>query len=300
MRNKGEAALAEPISVQESGATIPARNKHIVDVLIEERAPHLAAHWSWPVLRTLLNAVLGYGAAIRLADAIAPMNGDDALLYVSKLLDVRLKVEGVENIPASGRCIVVSNHPTGISDGVALYDALRPIRPDVCFFANADAHRVSSGFHDNLIPVEWVLDKRSPGKTRDTLRAAIQALQNERPLAIFPAGRLARKNNGRLIDPEWSNTCASLARKHNAPVVPVHMSGPWSFWFHFFNEFSKELRDITLFHEMLNKRGRTFELIIGPLIPADAMDGDANVRTRDLKYYIESVLPYGAKTPFAR
>ncbi len=277
-----------------------ARAKHIVDVLIEERAPNLAMHWSWPYLRALLNTVLGYDAAIALADAIAPMNGHDALLYVSGLLDVRLKVEGLENIPKSGRCIVVSNHPTGISDGVALYDALRPIRPDVCFFANADAHRVCAGFHDNLIPVEWVYEKRTAAKTRDTLRAAVKALNDERPLAIFPAGRLARKQNGRLMDPEWSNTCASLARKHDAPVVPVYMSGPWSFWFHFFNEFSKELRDITLFHEMLNKRGRTFELIIGPLIPAGAMDGDANVRTRDLKYYIETVLPYGAKTPFAR
>lgn len=292
--------MAEPIPVPESGRAMSFRQKHIVDVLIEERAPHLASHWSWPVLRTMLNSVLGYGAAIRLADAIAPMKGQDALNYVSDLLRVSLKIEGMGNIPDSGRCIVVSNHPTGISDGVALYDALRPVRPDVCFFANADAHRVSPGFHDNLIPVEWVLDKRTAAKTRDTLRAAIKALQDERPLAIFPAGRLARKNNGRLVDPEWSNTCTSLARKHNAPVLPVHMAGPWSFWFHFFNEFSKELRDITLFHEMLNKRGRTFELIIGPLIPADAMDGDATTRTRDLKYYIENVLPYGAKTPFAR
>jgi hypothetical protein len=38
---------------------------------------------------------------------------------------------------------VVCNHPTGIADGVAVYDVLKAVRPDLCFYANSDAHRVS-------------------------------------------------------------------------------------------------------------------------------------------------------------
>jgi putative hemolysin len=275
------------------------RAKHVIDVLIEERAPLLAANWSWPIVRPLLNAVLGYDRAIEMANAIAPLPGDEALLYVSRLLKLKLDIQGIENLPTSGRCIVVSNHPTGIADGMAMFDALRPLRPDVCFFANADAHRVCPGFAQTLIPVEWVYEKRTPAKTRETLKAAIKALNDERPLVLFPAGRLARKRNGRLVDPEWSNTCASLARKHDAPIMPVHMAGPWSFWFHFFDGVSGELRDITLFHEFLNKAGREFRLIIGPLIPSDAMDGDATQRTAEVKFYVENVLPHGPKTKFA-
>jgi putative hemolysin len=61
-----------------------------------------------------------------------------------------------------------------------------------------------------------------------------------------------------------------LARRHNAPLVPVHISGPASTLFRLFDKVSAELRDITLFHEMLNKRGRRFTVKIGPPIaPAD-------------------------------
>jgi putative hemolysin len=267
-----------------------ARDRHIVDVLIEERAPGLAGHWSWPVLRPALNALLGYDKAVRMADTIAPMPGDDALRFVSELLAVQLSMKGAERVPQGGRCIVVSNHPTGIADGIAVYDALRPMRPDVCFFANADAHRVCPGFHDSLIAVEWVLAKRTPAKTRETLRAALKALQDERPLVIFPAGRLAREVDGKLTDPEWTPTGVSLARKHGAPIVPIHLSGPWSFWFHFFDGVSKELRDITLFHELLNKKGRLFELTIGAPISPDALDGEPNLVTERLKRYVEEDL----------
>jgi hypothetical protein len=56
---------------------------HIVDVLIAERAPKLAASSAWPVLRPALYQLLDYGKARRMADAIAPMPGQAALEHVS-------------------------------------------------------------------------------------------------------------------------------------------------------------------------------------------------------------------------
>ena len=38
---------------------------------------------------------------------------------------------------------------------------------------------------------------------------------------------------------------------------------------------SPELRDVTLFHELLNKRGKAFSLIVGPVIPPERLDTDA-------------------------
>jgi putative hemolysin len=89
-----------------------------------------------------------------------------------------------------------------------------------------------------------------------------------------------------LLDPEWMPTAASLARKYELPILPVHMSGPYSFWFHTFAKVSAELRDITLFHELLNKQGKTYKLTFGPLIPPD------------LKYYVERVLPHAPDMAF--
>jgi putative hemolysin len=262
---------------------------HIVDLLIEERAPKLSGSWAWPLVRPPLYRLLDYGKAVRMADAIAPMGGRAALDHVSDLLDMKVAVRGLEHVPASGRVIVVANHPTGIADGVAVYDALKGPRPDIVFYANSDAHRVSARFDEVLIPVEWVEAKRSRERTRLTLTMTKEAMEAERALMVFPSGRLAiRAPDGVLTDKPWMPTALSVAAKYGAPVLPVHVAGPWATLFHFFNRFSPELRDITLFHELLNKRGRRFELTIGPLIPAGAVDGDS---CEALKRYVERVLP---------
>ena len=272
--------------------------KHIVDVLIEERAPKLSTGPLWPLIRPPLYTVLNYEKAIRMANQIAPMSGRDALDSVSHLLSVKLEISGIERMPREGPFLLLSNHPTGITDGVAMYDAIKPVRPDALFYANSDAMRVCSRFDEVLIPVEWVQAKRTRERTRLTLKMTDEALEQGRPIVIFPAGRLARQREGMLLDPEWMPTAASLARKYELPIVPVNMSGPYSFWFHTFSKFSAELRDITLFHELLNKQGKTYTLTFGPLIPAEHASGEATSVIRKLKYYIERILPHASDTPF--
>jgi putative hemolysin len=279
----------------------PARPpEHIIDVLIAERAPKLAAGVAWPVLRPLLYAFLDYDKARRMADAIAPLPGRTALEHVSKRLSVKVAATGLERIPRKGRLIVVCNHPTGIADGIAVYDALKAIRPDLCFYANSDAHRISPGLTDVLIPVEWVETKRTRERTRETLLRTRQALEAERCLVIFPAGRLARRRpDGRLADLPWATSAISLARKYGAPVVPIYVMGPWSAMFHFFNRFSTELRDVTLFHELLNKQGRAFALTIGRPIEPEALEGEPADAVARLKAFVEDILPADPKRAFA-
>lgn len=273
---------------------------HIVDDLIAERAPKLSGHPAWPALRPLLYALLDYGKARRMADAIAPMPGRAALDFVSDLLSVKVAATGLERIPREGRVVLICNHPTGIADGIAVYDALKTIRTDLCFYANSDAHRVCPGFDEVLIPVEWVEEKRTRARTRVTLQLTRQAMEAERALVIFPAGRLARKQpDGSLAESPWMASAMSIARKFEAPVVPLHIAGPWSTLFHFFHGFSNELRDITLFHELLNKRGQAFSLTAGPVAPWTAIDPDATVATEAMRAYVTGVLPHHPHQPFA-
>ena len=272
-------------------ASTPARRQpHIVDVLIAERAPRLTASPFWPVVRPALYGVLGYGAAVRMADAIRDLSGVETFDYVSDLLKLKVAITHLERLPATGRCILVCNHPTGIADGVAVFDAIKRRRSDMIFFANADAIRVSSRLDETIIPVEWVHDKRTREKTRATLNAAKEAFEAERCVVMFPAGRLAREVNGVLTDPEWAPTAASMARKYDAPVIPMHVTGPYSRLFHTFDRFSQELRDVTLFHELLNKAGKPFGVDVGLPIPADRLDVDAAKATEALKQFTERTL----------
>lgn len=276
------------------------RRDHIVDALIAERAPTLASAAAWPLIRPLLYLLLGYGKARRMADAIGPMAGRQALDHVSDLLALRVTAHGLDWAPRRGRLIVVCNHPTGIADGVAVYDALKALRPDICFYANADAHRVVPDFGEVLIPVEWVEAKRTRDRMRATLSQTRDALETERCLVIFPAGRLARRQaDGTLQESAWMASAVSLARRYEVPVLPLHVAGPWSTLFHFFHRFSGELRDITLFHELLNKRGRAFTLTLGQPIPAEALQGDPTEVTARLQHYVAWQLPADPDGAFA-
>jgi len=281
-------------------ASLPAqRRPHIVDVLIAERAPRLTASPLWPVVRPVLYGVLGYGAAVRMADAIQPLSGTQTFDYVSDLLKLKVTTTNLDRLPATGRCIVVCNHPTGIADGVAVFDAIKQRRSDMIFFANADAIRVSPRLDETIIPVEWVHDKRTREKTRATLTAAKEAFEAERCVVMFPAGRLAREKNGVLTDPEWAPTAASMARKYDAPVLPMHVTGPYSRLFHLFDKVSQELRDVTLFHELLNKAGKPFGVDVGLPIPADRLDVDAAKATEALKTFTERTLANDPDAVFA-
>jgi putative hemolysin len=281
------------VSVADSSAPARGSRLHIVDELIIERAPKLAASPFWPVLRPALFGLLGYGKARRMADTIAPMSGQEAMDYVSGLLALQVEVDGLDRVPATGAIITVSNHPTGIADGVAAYDALKRVRRDLIFYANADANRVVPRFDDVLIPVELNAAKRSREATRLTLQRTNAALEGGKALVTFPPGRLARVRNKVLLDEPWQPTAISLARKFQAPLVPIHVAGPWSFLFHFFDSFSGELRDITLFHELLNKKGQRFRLVVGEPIDAETIPGDPPEAIRLLKHYVEFDLPAG-------
>ena len=270
---------------------------HIVDVLIAERAPKLSTSWAWPLARPPLYALLGYRKARAMADRVALLGGPEAMDYVSDLLSLKVQVRGAERIPAKGRAVVVCNHPTGLADGVALDDVLKPVRPDRIYFANADARRVSSRLDEIFIPVEWVEAKRTLQTVRLTVRRAHEALDQERALVIFPAGRISRRRGGVLADPPWASSALSLARRHGAPVLPVHLEGPPSHLFRLFDHLSPELRDITLFHELLNKHGGRFRLTIGPPIAPESI-GDPGEATERLKAYVEQVLPLHPDQPF--
>jgi putative hemolysin len=274
-----------------SPQALDAARPHIIDTLIAERAPKLVASPAWPLARGPQHALLSYGQARAMVDAIAPMGGREAMDHVSDLLRVEVSVQGLENLPAKGRAVVICNHPTGIADGVAVHDALKARRPDMRFYANADALRVCPGLDEVLIPVEWVEAKRTLADTRRVVERTRALLNAEQALVIFPAGRLATKVQGRLTDKPWQASAVSIARWSGAPIVPMHLAGPWSTLFHLFDGRFQELRDITLFHEMLNKRGRRFSLIVGKPIPAQALDPDAAMATGALKHFVERVLP---------
>ena len=71
-----------------------------------------------------------------------------------------------------------------------------------------------------------------------------------------------------------------------------------SWLYYWFWKLNTELRDITLFHELLNKKGSPFEMTFGPLIHPERFEGDAAAHTLALREYVSTHLAAGPETEF--
>ena len=267
------------------------RHKHIIDVLIRERAVRLSQSKLWGLYRVGLNKLLGYKRAKAMVDVAGRMNAGDAFAHASGLLSMKLDVTGLEHVPQAGAFILAVNHPTGIADGLAIHDALAPVRPDVVIFVNADAIRLNPRLTPKLIPVEWREDKKSRAKSRETLKATKAAFEEGRCVVIFPSGRLAYMDDDApggptLTERAWMTTAVNLARRYGVPIVPAHITSRNSWLYYWFNNVDEELRNMTLFYELLNKKGQTFEIRIGEAVPVDALEGDDQAATEALQAYV--------------
>ena len=270
--------LAEAIALVSHG-----KPGHIVDTLIAERGQKIVRHPLWPLMRPFLYTLLRYNKAIEFANDVTNMPGFQSFEYMSNLLKLDINVTNAERIPASGGFILVSNHPTGIADGVAVFDLLKTRRPDMMFFANRDAVRVNPRFAEMIIPVEWREEFKSKIKARETLQLTNHAVKEGKATVLFPSGRIAYWANGRLNERPWKTSAVGLARKYGLPILPVHMTARNSGLFYWFAKWSTELRDMTVFYELLNKKGDRFDFVIGNLIPAEQLDGDLNEVTKALE-----------------
>lgn len=252
---------------------------HIVDQLIAERAINISQHPLWPLLRPVLYRIFHYDQAVAMADRIYPMSGWSAFEHVSSLLSLDISVKGLENLPAPGTAssglILAPNHPTGIADGIAVFDALKNVRPDLAIFANRDALRVTPAFRDLIIPVEWRPGEKTHAKSRDTLEVTARAFAENKAVVLFPSGRIAFWNEGKLTERPWQTSIVALARRYEFPIIPAHITARNSGLFYFLSKHSTELRDMTVFHELLNKKGRKFSITIGKPIAADLLGGEA-------------------------
>ena len=259
---------------------------HVVDQLIEERAVRLSANpWAWPLIKRVFYPLLGYQRARSIADALVAKTGEEAMDWAQDFLSMSASVDGLEHVPESGPCVITANHPGGISDGIAVWQALKARRPDMVFFANRDAIRVCEGLADVVIPVEWREGHRNREKTRDTLKRAITAFQDGRCVVVFPAGRMSMWDwrTLSLRDESWQPTAVSLARKFKAPIISLGVKQRMSLWFYGLGLIHEELRHMTVFHELLAKKGARYRLNFGAPLDPLTLAGDEQVASETLR-----------------
>ena len=184
---------------------------------------------------------------------------------------VTVSHEGLENLPSSGGCIVVSNHPIGGLDGMALLQVIGEKRRDARFMVN-DLLMNIRNLEDLFIGVN------KHGKNQAQTLAEIDSVfAGSGVMAIFPAGLVSRKNHGIIRDLTWKKTFVTKAKQYNRLIIPVHISGRNSDFFYNLARWRNLLgirANIEMFYlmdEMYHQLGKNLHLKFGHPIPPDRL-----------------------------
>ena len=256
--------------------------------LIKERNPWLLKDsFLSKTIYTLLKKYLRYDETIFVGDHIQSMTGEEAFNWLGSEYTNNSSIEGLENIPKDGKFLIVSNHPMGAADAIALYYKIYPVRNDLFFFANELFVYLLGSFQDLLAPVIWNKEKEIHLASKVTIERLSVFFGEERPGIIFPSGRLSKLTFFGLWDRSWEKTPIALARKYDFPLIPVYVEGRNSWFFYFASYINKQLRDVSQLNELFNKRDKKISIKIGKPVNVRSLNDNSNIAINQLRYKSE-------------
>lgn len=175
-------------------------------------------------------------------------------------------------IPVSGPLIVVANHPFGLVDGAMLLDIVTRVRTDYFLLIN-EVLSHEPLLEGHLLPVDFRETKAAVQTNLETRRLTSERLQNGEVLVIFPGGGVATafQRGGPVEEYPWRKFICSKIHENQCAVVPIYFHGKNSPLFHSVSRVSTNLRLGLLLHEVMNKRGKSFQATIGDPIPYSEM-----------------------------
>jgi len=172
------------------------------------------------------------------------------------------------SIPASGPLLVVSNHPYGGIEALALMKVLRTVRTDIKFLANAGL-RVFRELQPLFVATNPL---KKTTKNITSIRQCEAHLADNGLLVLFPAGRVSSRPRGghRVLDAPWNRIVGHLALRTGASLLPVFFHGTNSQLFNFMGTLWDRSKMLLLPREFMRMRGRRIRLEIGKPIAASA------------------------------
>ena len=264
---------------------------HPIDEIIEERCPKLMSKkFLWSAIKPTIFKIFKYQTAKNITDDISDISGFECFNYLTNLLKFNLDIRNIELVPKYGPIILAGNHPTGLTDGIVMFEVMKDRRPDYTLYANIDMIKLSKGFEDIIIPVDWNDDNKNIGKSKEILKRTKETLNEGKCLLVFPSSRLSKRKGFKLFERPWLNTVVKLSKKYNAPIVPFHMDGHNSLFYYFLDIFNEELKNISLFKELVNKEAFKYTITFGHQIDPLDINGDINKETSRIQNHVEFIL----------
>ena len=204
--------------------------------------------------------------------------GIDFLSKIIEEFNLSLEIEGKENLPESGKCFFVSNHPFGIIDGLVLthtvsqkYGNLKAIGNDAFMFIPQLRP---------LIAAVNVFGRSS----KEYLKALDETYDSDIPITHFPAGLVSRRFNGEVQDSEWQKSFISKAISSKRDIVPFYFHGKNSRLFYLIHStrlflgIKLNIELMLLPREMFRKKSSVIKVTIGKPISYTIFDDSRSHR----------------------
>ena len=238
-----------------------------VDTLIENRAPQIAKKpWLSKPITLLLRYLTHEKAFLEFEHDYPHLDGLDFIDQVLEYFDFDYQISDrhLERIPTQGKVVIVANHPLGSLDGLALVKLVKQLRPDVKIVANEMLMAIKP-LHSLLLPVN-----NMGGRTaRQSLQRIHQHIENQGALIIFPAGEVSRLSPAGVKDGKWNSGFLRIAKKGNAPILPIFVDGRNSLAFYLASAMFKPLSTLLLIKEMFKQTRRNLTIKVGHQIAFD-------------------------------
>jgi len=190
-------------------------------------------------------------------------------------LNVKLQIEGMENVPDEGRYTVACNHPLGGNDALSIITIFgRKWNGNIRFMAN--------DFLASLKPLQqfMVSVNKTGGQSRALPALTEEMFAGDDQVLIFPGSICSRKIKGKVQDLPWTKAFIAKSVKHHRDVIPVHFYGQNSWRFYFLDWIGKitginkkfPLAMALLVDELYRAQGSTYRIVIGKPIPWQTFD----------------------------
>ncbi len=167
-----------------------------------------------------------------------------------------------ENIPVSGKVMIIANHPIGSLDGLALLRLIHEVRRDVKIVANELLMHLKP-LQSCLLPIRVMGGKPA----RSDIAAIGKALAAEKAVIVFPSGEVSRLGLTGVRDPKWQSGFLRIAHRAKAPILPILISGKNSYFFYGISSIYKPISTALLIQEMFKQRNNQIRFQVGEIIP---------------------------------
>ncbi|MDH4944501.1 GNAT family N-acyltransferase [Sulfurimonas sp. C5] len=170
----------------------------------------------------------------------------------------------IENIPATGRVVIIANHPLGALDALSLIKLVSKVRKDIKVVANDFLD-----IFENLRPLLLNVNAFTAKQKKESIEKVYEALENEEAIIIFPSGEVSRATPTGIKDKKWKKGFLKFAYRTHSPILPIYIGGKNSKTFYSVSALNKKLSTALLPNEMFKQRNNTIEMVVGELIPSE-------------------------------